>query len=568
MNKKKEITSILKRLNNLPYLLKFWAKKKPNQKFLYNKNYNGDWVGKTFIEISSDIKKIMNYFNACGLQKGDRVLILSNNRIEWVEFDIATMTMGGITVPSFVTNNIHDNEFIINDCNPKIIILENENIYKKNLSIFKNKQDRVITIDKSKKFLYYDRIISENNENNNLYKITSDDISSIIYTSGTTGNPKGVVLTHKSIIHNLQAAEELINDFNLDEERFLSFLPLSHSYERMAGLYFPLTIGAKIYFCSSTNKLLKELKEVKPTIFSAVPRLYENIFKKIKSQIYQSNIFISFFLHNVFKYIKKDKISFIKIFLARVFIKFVLEKRIKIILGGKIKVLISGGAALNPEVGKFFNELGLNLLQGYGQTEASPLISCNRKSSNDPKTVGRVVKGVKVRISTEGEILIKGNNLMLGYWNNLSLTRKTIRKGWLCTGDLGFLDSSGRIIINGRKKDLIVTSGGDNISPQKIETMFLEHNNIENVAIYGDNKPYLVALIFVEKKNKKIEKDLKIFFSEINKKLNSIERIRKFLILKKKLSYKDGFITQTLKIKKNRVFAHYKREIQSLYSTL
>ncbi len=418
-------------------------------------------------------------------------------------------------------------------------------------------------IETSSDFFHYKKILSTSEEDLDFNKISSEDISSIIYTSGTTGNPKGVVLSHKSIIHNLQAAQELINEFNLDKERFFSFLPLSHSYERMAGLYFPLAIGAEIFFCSSMDKLLTEIKEVKPTIFSAVPRLYENIFKKIRSQIKQSNFLISFFIKIVFNYLKnEDKQKILNNFLAKLFIKFVLKRKLKNNFGGRIKVFISGGAALNPEIGSFFNKLGLFLLQGYGQTEASPLISCNRKYTNDPKTVGPTVKGVKIKISKDGEILVKGENLMLGYWNNSYLTKKTIKNGWLHTGDLGQIDQSNRIIITGRKKELIVTSGGDNISAQKIENMILAYGEINQALVYGDSRPFLIALIFMDKKNQDV---VKIIINKINKKLNSIEKIRKFLIFEKQLSYEEGFMTQTLKIKKEKVFDYYRNEINKLY---
>ncbi len=562
MNKKIEITSNLKRLNNLPELLNYWATKKPNQKFLFKKDGN-KWSGFGFKHIQTNVRKIKSFFIKNGLEKNDRVFLLSANRIEWVEFDLAIMSLGAITVPSFVTNNNSDNDFIIKDSSPKFIILENERVFKQNEDILKKLKKRIIIIEKSDNFLDYKKILLTSKEDISHTKIYPKDISSIIYTSGTTGNPKGVVLTHKSIIHNLRAAKELVNEFNLEKERFLSFLPLSHSYERMAGLYFPMSIGSEIYFCSSMEKLLKEVKEVKPTIFSAVPRLYENIFKKIKSQISKSNFLTSFFLKSVFNYTKiNTQKKVINNFIAKLFINLILKKKLNNNFGGRIKVFISGGAALNPEIGYFFNRLGLFLLQGYGQTEASPLISCNRKNSNDPKTVGPPVSGVQIKISLDREILVKGENLMFGYWNNSSLTKKTIKNGWLHTGDLGEIDCNGRLIITGRKKDLIVTSGGDNISSQRIENMILSYSEINHVIVYGDGKPFLIALIFMDKKESKIVKKI---INQINEKLNSVEKIRKFLIFEKELSYENGFMTQTLKIKKEKVFDYYKNEISKLY---
>jgi long-chain acyl-CoA synthetase len=248
---------------------------------------------------------------------------------------------------------------------------------------------------------------------------------------------------------------------------------------------------------------------------------------------------------------------------ARLFINIFLKRELKRNFGNRIKVFISGGAALNPEIGIFFNKIGLTLLQGYGQTEASPLISCNKRLSNNPKTVGPPVKGVDVKISKEGEILVKGENVMQGYWKNSSLTNKTIKKGWLLTGDLGEIDQQGRIIITGRKKDLIITSGGDNISVQKIENMIMCSNDINQVLIYGDNRPYLIALIFL---NERGEKDLvKKLILETNRKLNSVEKIRKFLIFENELTYEEGFLTQTLKVKRKKVFDYFENQINKLY---
>jgi len=566
MNKKNQISSILNNCNNLVDIFNYHKKKTPEKKIFFEKK-SENWNSISFTESSKRIEKIIDFFIEKKLKKNDRVFLLSSNRIEWVEFDLAIMSIGCITVPSFVTNNQADNKFIINDCNPSLIILENEEIFEKNKKFLNKFKEIIILIDPSMKFYNYRDIQKRKNLKKNKAKVFKNDISSIIYTSGTTGNPKGVILSHRSIMHNLLGAIELISDFNLNKERFISFLPLSHSYERMAGLYFALLINAEIFFCTSTEKLLLEIKEVQPTILSAVPRLYESIYKKIKSQIRSSSKLVSFFLSITFNLIdKKKNLNILQIILGKLFIKLILKKKILNIFGNKIKVLISGGAALNPSVGFFFNSLAIYLLQGYGQTEASPLISCNRKNSNDPKTVGLPVKDVKVRISSDGEILVSGKNLMDGYWKQKSLTKKTINNGWLHTGDLGEIDEKGRIIITGRKKDLIVTSGGENISVQKIENMLLDIDEISQAVIYGDNKPFLIAMIKINDEYKNC--DLKGIISNLNLKLNSVEKIRKFVLINKEMSYENGFMTQTLKIKKDKVFKFYEKEIKKLYHNL
>lgn len=353
MNKKNQISSILNNCNNLVDIFNYHKKKTPEKKIFFEKK-SENWNSISFTESSKRIEKIIDFFIEKKLKKNDRVFLLSSNRIEWVEFDLAIMSIGCITVPSFVTNNQADNKFIINDCNPSLIILENEEIFEKNKKFLNKFKEIIILIDPSMKFYNYRDIQKRKNLKKNKAKVFKNDISSIIYTSGTTGNPKGVILSHRSIMHNLLGAIELISDFNLNKERFISFLPLSHSYERMAGLYFALLINAEIFFCTSTEKLLLEIKEVQPTILSAVPRLYESIYKKIKSQIRSSSKLVSFFLSITFNLIdKKKNLNILQIILGKLFIKLILKKKILNIFGNKIKVLISGGAALNPSVGFF-----------------------------------------------------------------------------------------------------------------------------------------------------------------------------------------------------------------------
>tara|TARA_B100001939_G_scaffold41791_2_gene32375 strand:+ start:56 stop:1759 length:1704 start_codon:yes stop_codon:yes gene_type:complete len=567
MNKKNEISSILNSCNNLFEIFNYHLAKTPHKKVFFKKEKI--WDSSNFVETSKRIKKISFFLIKNRIKKGDRVFLLSNNRIEWVEFDLAIMMSGGVTVPSFVTNNTTDNEFIIKDCQPKFIVLEDEKVFKKNKRFLNKFKNKIVLIEPSENFTDYKEIISYKDKQIKRITVKKKDISSIIYTSGTTGNPKGVILTHKSIMHNLQGAIELINDFNLKNERFFSFLPLSHSYERMAGLYFPILIGAEIYFCSTTDKLLSEIKEVKPTILSAVPRLYENIFKKIKFQINKTNFLVSYLLKKTFLLIEnnpKENINFFEKFLVTIFLKYILKKKVLQIFGKKIKVLISGGAALNPDVGIFFNKLGISLLQGYGQTEASPLISCNRKKNNDPYTVGQPVKDVKVKISNNGEILVSGDNLMQGYWKSKKLTNETLKCGWLHTGDLGKIDEQGRIIITGRKKELIVTSGGENISSQKIENMLLSFDEISQAIVYGDGKPFIIALIKLNDDYKKT--DVKKLIQALNYNLNSIEKIRKFIVMDLEPTYENGLMTQTMKLKKKKIFLRYKKEIGRLYGNL
>ena len=561
------ISNDLENINSLPEILFRNAKYFPTKKFLFKKIENS-WSGKNYKEINRNVLKIAQAFTQKGIDKNDRIILISSNRVEWVEIDLAIMTIGAVTVPTFDNNCVEDNIYIIKNCNPKLIVLENKKILEINKKILKFfPKKKIILIDDHDEFESYGKILSSNKLLKKIPHIKRSDVSTIIYTSGTSDTPKGVILTHDSIIHNLEAAVEIFNDLKISNERFISFLPLSHSYERVAGLFFPLLINAEIFFCTSLDKLLSEIKEVKPTIFSAVPRLYENIYKKIKFKIFKTK---GFFFRLVKFIIKKNESltdssgsKYLNYFIL-FFIRILFKKKVKDILGGEIKVLISGGAALNPITGNFFNTIGLKLLQGYGQTEASPLISCNFINFNAPQTVGFPVKNTNVKISTDGEIVVKGRNVMKGYWKNKTLSRKTIVNGWLHTGDLGFFDELGRIIINGRKKDLIVTSGGDNVSVQKIEGMLNQLLEIEQVAIYGDNRPYLIALIVVDQNIKKV--NIKKLIKLTNEKLNSIEKVRKFIEIKEPFTYENGMQTQTSKLKKREIFNFYKKKIDELYN--
>ena len=556
-----------KKISNICDLFNYQLIKNPDQKFLFSMKEN-KWEGKTYKELSENISKVIYFLKKKEVKSGDRILLISDNRIEWFIFDMAIMSLGAITVPCFSTNNVTDNKFIIEDCKPKLIVIENIEIYEKNENFLKKIKNRLLIIEgaNKKKLDSYYEIITDQNRKYSINKyIKKKDISSIIYTSGTSGKPKGVMLSHSSIIHNCYAALKLLSNFNICNEKFLSFLPLSHSYERMAGLYFPLSIGAQIYYCESLEKINKNFIEVKPTFVTAVPRLYENIYKKIKFKIENSGPIVKYFFHKSIKLFKESKLREPTFYekIINLFLFFIIKRKIQNIFGGNLKTFVSGGAALNPAVGDFFLSMGVNILQGYGQTESSPLISCNDFETNDTTTVGKPVVDVDVKISWEGEILVKGPNVMLGYWNDKNLTKKTIKNNWLHTGDLGSIDTLNRLKIVGRKKDLIVTSGGDNISPTKIENILTSYSKVSQAVIYGDNRPYLIAIIVCEQNVR--QDQIKEIINLVNKSLNIPEKIRKFILIDELFSYKNGLLTQTLKIKRTNVIKRYYKKINSLY---
>ena len=376
-----------KKISNLSDLFKFQLKKNPFNKFLYSRKDN-IWKGYSFSELYQKIIKISSFLQSKNVRKNDRVLLISSNRVEWFISDMAILSIGGITVPSFSTNNIDDNRFILLDSDPSMIIIENIEIYKKNISILSKFKSKIFFIDKNPNFVSFENVYSQKFAKIRIPKINKKDICSIIYTSGTSGKPKGVMLSHGAIIHNCEAAFELLKGIKVLNEKFLSFLPLSHSYERMAGLYFPLSIGAKIYYCESLDKINRDFLDIRPTLVTAVPRLYESIFKKINSKFEKESFLVKLLFKETLRLGEKKRIK--KLFFSEKLIDYFLESmirnKIKRIFGGKLKTFISGGAALDPDIGNFFLNMGCNILQGYGQTEAGPLISCNSLKENKTLT--------------------------------------------------------------------------------------------------------------------------------------------------------------------------------------
>ena len=534
----------------------------------------------TWGEVTSNIYKLSKVIKE-SIKSGDRCLLVSENRPEWLISDLAIMLANGITVPAYTTYTENDYEYLINDCEPSVIIISNENIFKK-LEKTINKKEFI------KKIIIFDKINIQNNSlrvknlnslinfelkendktiNQNLKR---NDPACIIYTSGTSGNPKGVILSHGGILNNCEGALELLKPLIKEKPVFLTWLPLSHSYEHTVQ-FVQIAVGAKIYYAEKIEKLLDNISESRPTIMTAVPRFYQNLSNKIKINFDKQTGLKS-------KLIKKTislgikKISKINMSFSEKLINYILDilvrKKVKKQFGGRLKAFVSGGGPLDKDIGEFLNAIGLPTLQGYGLTEASPVVSCNSIDNIKVDTVGLPFKGNKIKIADDGEILVKGENVMLGYWKNPEATNKTIIDGWLHTGDIGEIDpENGYLKITDRKKDIIVTSGGDNISPAKIENMITLFEEIEQCMVYGDNKKYLVALIVPNKdfvnQIKKIDEKI----TQINKKLTQIEKIKKYFIVNENFTIENDLLTPTMKVKRNKVIKKYKDNFEKLYTT-
>jgi len=534
----------------------------------------------TWGEVTSNIYKLSKVIKE-SIKPGDRCLLVSENRPEWLISDLAIMLANGITVPTYTTYTENDYEYLINDCEPSVIIISNENIFKK-LEKTINKKEFI------KKIIIFDKINIQNNSlrvknlnslinfelkendktiNQNLKR---NDPACIIYTSGTSGNPKGVILSHGGILNNCEGALELLKPLIKEKPVFLTWLPLSHSYEHTVQ-FVQIAVGAKIYYAEKIEKLLDNISESRPTIMTAVPRFYQNLSNKIKINFDKQTGLKS-------KLIKKTislgikKISKINMSFSEKLINYILDilvrKKVKKQFGGRLKAFVSGGGPLDKDIGEFLNAIGLPTLQGYGLTETSPVVSCNSIDNIKVDTVGLPFKGNKIKIADDGEILVKGENVMLGYWKNPEATNKTIIDGWLHTGDIGEIDpENGYLKITDRKKDIIVTSGGDNISPAKIENMITLFEEIEQCMVYGDNKKYLVALIVPNKDFTNQIKKIDEKITQINKKLTQIEKIKKYFIVNENFTIENDLLTPTMKVKRNKVIKKYKDNFEKLYTT-
>jgi long-chain acyl-CoA synthetase len=519
----------------------------------------GDVKEKVF-KLSHKIKSL--------IKEGDRCLILSENRPYWLVSDLAIMNAGGISVPIFTTYSSNDYKYILNDCSPSLIVVSNNEQFKKIKNYINPETQTIISFEsiEAKSLLIkniLDEKIYQKKINQNL---TRNMPACIIYTSGTSGNPKGVILSHGGILSNCEGAIELLEPLIKKKDPvFLTWLPLSHSYEHTVQ-FIQIIVGAKIYYAESLDKIISNMGSARPTIMTAVPRFYQNLFTKINMNFEKQTGIKKKIINKTLelgkKILKKKKLSFSEK-IINFFCNNLVRKKIQNQFGGNLQAFVSGGGALDQNIGEFLNAIGLPTLQGYGLTEASPVVSCNLPNLVKVETVGPPFRTNKVKIAEDGEILIKGENVMLGYLNQKEETKKIIKDGWLHTGDIGELDQNNYLKITDRKKDIIVNLGGDNISPSKIENILCLNKFIKQSFVYGDKKSYLVALIISEEEVK--EDKIKLIIENINKNLTLIEKIKKFFIINDEFTIDNGMLTPTLKLKRKEILKNYKQHLENLY---
>jgi len=522
--------------------------------------YNWGDIKERIFKLSYKIKSLIN--------EGDRCLILSENRPYWLISDIAIMNAGGISVPIFTTYSLNDYKYILNDCKPSLIIVSNNDQFKKIKNYINPKVQKIISFEKitAESLLIKDILEEANYEKKINQNLKRNMPACIIYTSGTSGNPKGVVLSHGGILSNCEGAVELLAPLvKIKNPIFLTWLPLSHSYEHTVQ-FIQIITEAKVFYAESLEKLISNMGVAKPTIMTAVPRFYQNLFTKINMNFEKQSGFKKKLINKTLelgkKSLRKERFTISEKninFLCNILVR----KKIQSQFGGNLQAFISGGGALDQKIDEFLNAIGLPTLQGYGLTEASPVVSCNLPDLVKVDTVGPPFRTNKVKIAEDGEILIKGENVMLGYWNQKEETNKVIKNGWLYTGDIGEVDKNGYLRITDRKKDIIVNLGGDNIAPSKVENILCLNENIKQSFIYGDKKNYLVALLVAEK-GVDSEK-IKLILENINKNLSTIEKIKKFILISEEFTISNGMLTPTLKLKRKEIIKNYKQQLEKLY---
>ncbi len=568
---------MMNKFNNLPELFYFQADKNENNQHLLKLDSNNQVISMSWLETKNLTMKIHNFLANKYLGELERVLLVSENRPEWMASDIAIMSNKLICVPNYTTYTSRDFEHILNDSQPVGLIVSNKNLLQTILTASEKVKYNfkfILCFDyfennSISNLVFLNDLTDDNNDNNRekIKEIKRKDPACIIYTSGTQGLPKGVILSHGGILSNCEGAYELLKTIKSPDLTFLTWLPLSHSYEH-AVQFVQIILEAKVFYNKSIETLLPTVKIAQPHIMTAVPRFYNNLHAKMKINLKnQSN-----FKQNLFnktiqlgtKKFKNIKLSFSENITNLILDKLV-RKKVKNNFGGRLEAFISGGGPLDSQVGEALNALGLKTLQGYGLTETSPVVSCNLLNKVKVDTVGPVFPGVEVKLAEDGEILVKGENLMLGYWNNKEATEQTIKDGWLHTGDIGEFDEDNYLKITDRKKDIIVSLGGDNIAPSKIENLLTLSPEIEQACVFGEQKNYIAALLVLNSESKSSDEDIQRYIDEVNKDLTQPEKIKKFVFIDEPFSIENNLITPTMKVRRHEVQKKYQNQIDQLF---
>jgi long-chain acyl-CoA synthetase len=585
---------------SLPAMFFAMARERGERPFLWAK-HEGRYRPLRWSEAADQVSRLARGLRALGIAPGDRVALVSENRPEWVVADLAIMSLGAMTVPAYVTNTVEDHRHILGNSGARAAIVSTAALAARVLPAAALVPSAAVVIaieppaappDSVRLHAWEDALALGAARDDEIAAeaaaLSPDATACLVYTSGTGGVPKGVMLSHRNIMANCRGARKLLEQLGLGDEVFLSFLPLSHSYEHSAGLMFAISLGAEIYFAEGAETLATNLLEVRPTLMTAVPRLYETLHQRIRRQIQRERgLKRGLFERAVAlgrKRLDGEKLSLSERLLDRALDPLVRAK-VRARFGGRLKAMISGGAPLNPEIAGFFLALGVRLLQGYGQTEAAPVVSCNPPDQIRTDTVGPPFDGVAIRIAEDGEILVAGDNVMQGYWNDPEASARAVIDGWLHTGDIGRLDPDGHLRITDRKRDFIKNSGGDMISPLHVEGALTLAPEIAQAMVAGDRRPYLVAVVVPDPdvaaayaaehgmaaelpalaRDPGFHRALGEVVARVNRELAPAERVRRFVIADAPFSLDNGQLTPTLKIRRHAIRAAYGAACDSLY---
>ena len=561
----------------------------------------------TYKELGEQVEIMTNALAGLGLKAGDKIAILSNNRPEWPISDFSIFCLGAITVPVYQTLPPNQIEYILKDADTRAIFVENQEQF-----------DKIAEIDTAlpnlKHVFTFDGVVSELRDvqtfadlletgekhaeaqpqffKDSLAKINPENICSMVYTSGTTGDPKGVMLHHSGFVHDIIHSEARLNLHSTDT--FLSFLPLSHLYERLGGHWCPMYVGATIHYAQSINTVIDDLKDAKPDVIVSVPRVFEKIATKVQEQVEQG----SAIKQKIFRWAQKvgtqyhndridNKLTDLLRFQNRLANRLVFNK-IKEIMGGNMRYPVAGGAPLSVETLKFFEALDMQIIEGYGMTEAHLILTLTPFGHTRYGSCGQPIEGVDIKIASDGEVLVKGPTVMAGYYNRQDLTDEAINaEGWLCTGDVGHLDQDNYLFLTDRKKNMLVTSGGKNVMAAPVENILKKSRYIEDVCLIGNKRKFVAAVIipnfealqtWAEKQAIKYESnealvahpDVVTLFDDNIEQLQThlarFEKIKKYMLLAEALTVEKGELTPSLKIKRSVIEEKYAEEIDALYA--
>ncbi len=565
----------------------------------------GQWRSTSWADAEQRARALARWLIARGVEPGDRVILVSENRAEWAIADLGIMMAGALSVPAYTTHTTDDHRHLFQDSGAVGVICSTDVLFRRAAPAAQDSESCRWAVlmarghaeggesDKSDSLSLFDweTILNAQlapGEEARMAQLNRDGTACLIYTSGTGGAPKGVMLSHRAILHNVIGAQAVISLLGLGQEVFLSFLPLSHSYEHTAGLYYPIFCGAEIYYAPSLETLIPTMAEVRPTLMTAVPRFYDTIYKRLMQKIDTAGTIEQALMRRTIALGRRAlrQPDDLRVFerLQNCLLDRVVRGKIRARFGGRLKALVSGGAALDPDIGETLMALGLPILQGYGQTETGPVVSVNCPGSAVPDAVGPPLEGVSVKIAPDGEILVSGDLVMNGYWNNAAATAATLRDGWVHTGDIGCLTPRGHIQITDRKKDIIVLSNGENVAPARLEGLLTQSGTLNQAVVFGEK--YLVAVVvpsedFLDRWGDKRRKPallaevhddpaLRLAIAKViddfNRQRAPHERIRRFMIAPETFNVDNGLLTPTLKIKRHKVLDRYSDEISALHS--